>query len=107
MKWNTNGIKFLRGDYEALIAHFDGLGPWFSLRGMATQQTQKSAFKRLGEVVGAKQCEVKLEYDDDGNEVEGDVVVFMQSYNGDWCFYREEPHGLVPICRYTPEEVTA
>lgn len=59
MRWNTSGIKFRRGCYEPLIARFDGKGTWYSPRAMMTQQAMRSSFRKLGEHLEAKQCEVK------------------------------------------------
>lgn len=81
MKWNKNGIQFRRGCYETLIAQFDGCGNWWTFGGMATQQTMRSMFKRLGEYFGASHCEVKALFDDNDLETEESVVYFRFSYD--------------------------
>ena len=98
MKWIVqDGIKFERGNKEVLIARFNEDGAWFTLRAQATQQTQKSEFKRLGETLGAKSCEVKKYYDDNDIETETEVIVFMSMYDGSWRFYVETPQRLEPV----------
>lgn len=98
MKWiNKEGVKFLRGCYEGLMARYDDTDIWFCMRGLATQQTQKAAFKRLGEYFNANVCEVKNLWDEDGNAVEDNVVVFMRLYSGEYKFYIETEHDLKPI----------
>ena len=98
MKWiNNEGIKFLRGDYEGLIAKFDDVPQWFCMRALATQQTQKSAFKLLGEYFQAEKCEVKHMGDEDGNCVEEGVVIFEKMYSGEYKFYVETEQGLKPL----------
>lgn len=76
MRWNTSGIKFRRGCYEPLIARFDGKGTWYSPRAMMIQQAMRSSFRKLGEHLEAKQCEVKPLYDDDDNLTETDITDF-------------------------------
>lgn len=104
MKWNTNGIKFARGNYESLIAQYNGSGAWFVMRGLATQQTQKSAFKRFGEFLGAQSCEVKPYYDENDHETESDVAVFMALSDGSYRFYIETEERLEPIELSTIEQ---
>lgn len=89
MRWINNGIKYLRGDYECLIAQFNGIGCWFTLRASATQQTQKSEFKRLANYLDDEItiCEVKKMYDDNDNLVEHDIIVFDFYYDGSCHFF--------------------
>ena len=99
MKWVNNGIKYLRGDHERLIAQFNGKGAWFTLRAFATQQTQKSEFKRLAEYFEDEVaiCEVKKMYDDDDNLTEDEIVVFDFHYDGKCNFYISDGEKLVEI----------
>ena len=97
MKWiNKEGVKFNRGDYEGLMAKFDNWDVWFCMRAMATQQTQKSAFKSLGEYLGATSCEVRYMWDEEGNARENNVVAFM-SCTTEYLFYVDTPDGLKRI----------
>lgn len=96
MKWINNGIKYQRGCHECLIAQYDGKGCWWSLGAIATQQTMKSEFKRLGEYLGAARCEVKKLYDDDDNEVEQNVVVFNFFFCGKLYVVDETTQRYIP-----------
>jgi len=96
MKWKTNGIQFRRGCHECLIAQFDRTGVWWSLGAIATQQTMKSEFKRLGEYLGATQCEVKELYGDDNNEVEQNVVSFRFHYDESLYVADDETQKYIP-----------
>lgn len=91
MKWINNGIQYKRGCYECLIAQFNHCGCWFTLRAMATQQTQKSDFKRLAEYLEDEitVCEVKKLYDDNDNFTvdESEIIVFDFHYDGSCHFY--------------------
>lgn len=89
MKWNNNGIKYERGNYECLIAQYNKTGAWVCVRAMATQQTQKHDFKALGEVISAEECEVKRLYDDNDNPTETNVILFdnMAAYGGGFQFW--------------------
>ena len=89
MKWNNNGIKFERGNYECLIAQYNKSGYWVCVRAMATQQTQKHNFKELGEVLSAKEIEVKKLYDDNDELTETNVILFdnMNAYGGGFQFW--------------------
>lgn len=89
MKWNHNGITYRRGCYETLIAQYDGKGVWFINRGLMTQQTMKSCFKRLGEFLGASSVEVKPMWNEDDSATETNVVVVDRMYDGSYKFYRE------------------
>ena len=82
MKWITNGIEFRRGCHECLIARYDGAGCWWALGAIATQQTMKAEFKRLGEYLGASRCEVKKLYDEDDDQTEWDVASFRFTNGG-------------------------
>lgn len=89
MKWIKNGIEFKRGDYVCLIAKYDTRPEWFAVRATATQQTQKSNFKDLGEYLNAGVVEVKEAYDDDENPVEKNVLLFdnKKAYGGGFSFW--------------------
>lgn len=104
MKWNTNGITFRRGCYECLIAQFDGSGPWWSLGAIATQQTMKSEFRRLGNHLGAASCEVKALYDDSDNETEQNVLCFRFDSYDNLFVAEEETQKYVPYKLISSEE---
>lgn len=89
MKWIKNGVEFRRGDYFCLIAKYDTRPEWFTVRAMATQQTQKHNFKALGEYLGASVIEVKEAYDEDDKLVEKDIILFdnMAGYGGGFQFW--------------------
>lgn len=90
MKWinNIDNIKFTRGDHRPIIAKFDNMDKWFNLRAMATEQSQKSNIKALGDHLGANQCEVKYLYDGDDNVTESEEnIVFFSFINDDVRFY--------------------
>ncbi len=90
MKWNHNGIAYRRGCYEALIAQYDGKGPWYSTGdSIMTQQTMKSYFKLLGKHLNAKSVEVKPLYDEDDNATVSEIRVFTRYYSGAYRFHDE------------------
>lgn len=96
MKWKTNGIQFRRGCHECLIAQFNGCGCWWGLGAMATQQTMKSEFKRLGDYLGATLCEVKELYDENDNETEQDVIYYRFNYLGQLLAADDETQKYIP-----------
>lgn len=63
------------------------------MRALATQQSQKSNFKELGNMFEAEICEVKNLWDDNDAVTEEDVVVFMFMPSGECRFYRSTPEG--------------
>lgn len=81
MKWNNNGIKYLRGCHLVLVAQFDGNGNWWAVGECCTQQAMKAEFKKLGEFLGAEHCEVKRLYNDDDVPVEKPIF-FRFGYDG-------------------------
>lgn len=89
MKWNNNGVKYERGNYECLIAQYNKTGAWVCVRAMATQQTQKHNFKQLGEVISAKEIEVKRAYDDNDELTETNIILIdnMAAYGGGFQFW--------------------
>lgn len=87
MKWNNNGITYNRGNYECLIARYDDSDIWFTPRAMQTQQCAKSNFKRLGELLEAKNCEVQPMYNDSDEWTHDKIVVFDLRYSGECKFY--------------------
>ncbi|RGD22780.1 hypothetical protein DW651_03040 [Subdoligranulum sp. AM23-21AC] len=86
MKWNKNGIKFLRGCHEVLIAQYDGKGPWYCNIPIMTQQSMKTCFKELGEYLEAESVEVKYLYDEDDTPTENETMDFMRKYDGTYIF---------------------
>lgn len=94
MKWNNNDVRYERGNYECLIAQYNKTGAWVCVRAMATQQTQKHSFKELGDVISAKEIEVKRAYDDNDKLTETNVILIdnMAAYGGGFQFwtYNEE-----------------
>lgn len=98
MKWMTNGVMFRRGCYECLIARFDDTPAWYTTRAMQTQQSQKSNFKRLGELLGAAKCEVKLMYNEDDTWTEENILVFDFRSSGECKFYTlHEDGSMEPV----------
>ena len=94
MKWINNGVKYERGNHEFLIAKYDETDVWFTVRAnIATQQTQKALFKRLGEYIGASKCEVLPMYDDNDNWTKGNIVVFDFMSSGECRFWRLNEDG--------------
>ena len=94
MKWINNGIKYERGNHEFLIAKYDDTEVWFTVRAnIITQQSQKSLFKRLGEYLGANKCEVLPMYNDEGEWVKGDIVVFDFMSSGECRFWNLNDDG--------------
>lgn len=93
MKWNNNGIKYQRGCYECLIAKFDDVDVWFTPRAMQTQQTMKANFKRLGELLETKVCEVMPMYGDNDEWTQENIVVFDFMYSGECRFYSLHEDG--------------
>ena len=106
MKWKHNGITYPRGSYEALIARYNSDGAWFVARGLMTQQTMRSSFKALGEALNAHSIEVKRLYDDNDNETETEVIVFMKRYDGRYTFYLETPERLQTIDSHGLDTIT-
>ena len=106
MKWNNNGIKYERGNYECLIAQYNKTGHWVCVRAMATQQTQKHNFKALGEVISAKEIEVKKLYNDNDELTETNVIYFdnMAAYGGGFKFwtYNLEKINMNYLDKYLP-----
>lgn len=90
MKWNNNGIKYERGNYECLIARYNDTGYWVCVRADATQQTQKSNFKDLGEFLSASKCEVKHLYDVDDELTETNIILIdnLKAYGGGFAFWK-------------------
>lgn len=86
MKWNNNGIAYRRGCHEALIAQYDGKGPWYCNIPMMTQQCMKGCFKELGEYLGAESVEVKHLFDEDDAPTENETMDFMRKYDGTYIF---------------------
>lgn len=99
MKWIKNGIEFKRGNYEVLIAKFDDTPVWFTLRAMATQQSQKGRFKQLGEMFEASRCEVKLMYNDADEWTEENIVVVDFMYSGECKFYNLNEDGSMNLIK--------
>lgn len=98
MKWMTNGVAFRCGCYECLIARFDDTPTWYTPRAMQTQQSQKSNFKRLGELLGAAKCEVKPMYNEDDTWTEENILVFDFRSSGECKFYTlNEDGSMVPL----------
>lgn len=102
MKWNNNGIQYKRGCYECLIARYDESSVWFTPRAQQTQQSQKSNFKRLGELLEASKCEVMPMYDDNDEWTQNSIVVFDFHYSGECKFY-----SLLEDGRMIPMDVKA
>lgn len=89
MKWIHNGVKYERGNHEFLIASFDGVDVWFTVRAnIATQQTQKSLFKRLGDYIGASMCEVLPMYNKNEEWTKENIVVFDFLSSGKCLFWK-------------------
>lgn len=98
MKWNNNGIQYKRGCYECLIAKYDESPIWFTPRAQQTQQSQKSNFKRLGELLEASKVEVMPMYGDDDEWTQETIVVFDFMYSGECKFYAlREDGAMMPI----------
>lgn len=88
MKWTHNGIRYERGNHEFLIAKFDDTELWFAVRAnIATQQTLRSLFKRLGEYFNANKCEVLPMYDDHDEWSKEPIVVFDFMSSGECRFW--------------------
>lgn len=98
MKWINNGVRYERGNYECLIAKFDDLDMWFTLRAQATQQAQKNRFKQLGQLFEAVKCEVLPMYSEDNEWTKNHIVVFDFNYSGECKFYSlHEDGSITPI----------
>lgn len=95
MKWIHNGIKYERGNHEFLIAQYDDVDVWFTVRAnIATQQTQKALFKKLGEHFEASKIEVLPMYDDNDEWTKENIVVFdFISLNGEYRFWKLHEDG--------------
>ena len=94
MKWIHNGVKYERGNHEFLIAKFDDTDVWFTVRAnIATQQTQKSLFKRLGEYLEASKCEVLPMYGADDEWAKENIVVFDFMSSGNCLFWNLNEDG--------------
>lgn len=104
MKWINNGVTYKRGNYECLIAKFDDAPVWFTPRATQTQQTQKSNFKRLGELLDANKCEVKPMYNDSDEWTEENIVVFDFMYSGECKFYHLNEDGSMILIDTTEAE---
>ena len=115
MKWNNNDVKYERGNYECLIAQYNKTGFWVCVRANVTQQTQKHNFKTLGELLSAKECEVKRAFNDIDELTETNIILIdnMAAYGGGFQFWtcneemdkvkkinQSELHKYLPVPTY-------
>lgn len=91
-------MTFRRGCYECLIVRFDDTSPWYTPRAMQTQQSQRSHFRRLGELLGAAKCEVKPMYNEEDFWTEENIMVFDFRSSGECKFYTlHEDGSMEPV----------
>ena len=99
MKWIHNGVKYERGNHEFLIAKYDDVDVWFTVRAnIITQQSQKSNFKRLGEYLEANKIEVLPMYNEKDEWTKENIVVFDFHSSGECMFWTlQEDGGMIRI----------
>lgn len=85
LKWKiAEGIQFSWGNYMRLIAKFDNSRKWLENGANCTVQDFRSDVRRLAQVYGAKEVELKPLFDEDDNATEKreNVVQFLKLSSG-------------------------
>lgn len=100
LRWKISGeVKFSRGNYMRLIAKFDNSRKWIENGAICTVQDFRSDVRKLAQVYGAKEVELKPLFDEDDKATEKreNVVQFLQLSSG--YFFR------IPLLRRDGEPI--
>lgn len=111
MKWITNGVNFLRGNWEPIIARFDNSKMWLMDGCCCTADTFKASIRKLAQEYGASTVEVKplLNEKDQPTEDRSNVVNFKRLSKGYWFYIpKAVPEGAKrEFIEFSKEEVFA
>ena len=112
LKWNMNNVVAARGNTYTCIARFDNSRFWLKVNAITSVQNFKGDIRRIAQLVGAKEVEIKyLHMDDEAGtltEPRENIVLFSDRGGDDYRYFTE---SLDPVTnrrsiRYlAPEEV--
>lgn len=112
LKWNMNNVVAARGNNYACIAMFDNSRFWLKENAITPVQNFKKHIRRIAQIVGAKEVEIKyLHMDDEAGtltEPRENIVLFSNRGGDDYRYFTEsiDPVTNRRIIHYlAPEEI--
>lgn len=78
LKWNIEkGITFTRRNWNTLLVKYDVSDYWFTTNYFGWTGTQRETFRRVGKLLGANTCELRMAYDENDNPIVSDEEVMI------------------------------
>ncbi|EHG21748.1 hypothetical protein HMPREF9334_00451 [Selenomonas infelix ATCC 43532] len=93
LKWNMNNVVAARGNTYTCIARFDNSRFWLKVNAITSVQNFKGDIRRIAQLVGAKEVEIKyLHMDDEAGtltEPRENIVLFSDRGGDDYRYFTE------------------
>lgn len=93
LKWNMNNVVAARGNTYTCIARFDNSRFWLEVNAITSVQNFKGDIRRIAQLVGAKEVEIKyLHMDDEAGtltEPRENIVLFSNRGGDDYRYFTE------------------
>ena len=93
LKWNMNNVVAARGNTYTCIARFDNSRFWLKVNAITSVQNFKGDIRRIAQLVGAKEVEIKyLHMDDEAGtltEPRENLVLFSDRGGDDYRYFTE------------------
>lgn len=93
LKWNMLNVVAARGNTYTCIARFDNSRFWLKVNAITSVQNFKGDIRRIAQLVGAKEVEIKyLHMDDEAGtltEPRENIVLFSDRGGDDYRFFTE------------------
>ncbi|WP_302949716.1 hypothetical protein [uncultured Selenomonas sp.] len=93
LKWNMNNVVAARGNTYTCIARFDNSRFWLKVNAITSVQNFKGAIRRIAQLVGAKEVEIKYLHMDDEvgtlTEPRENIVLFSDRGGDDYRYFTE------------------
>ena len=93
LKWNMNNVVAARGNTYTCIARFDNSRFWLKVNAITSVQNFKSDIRRIAQLVGAKEVEIKYLHMDDEvgtlTEPRENIVLFSDRGGDDYRYFTE------------------
>lgn len=112
LKWKMNSVVAARGNTYTCIARFDNSRFWLKVNAITSVQNFKGDIRRIAQLVGAKEVEIKYLHMDDAEgtltEPRENIVLFSDRGGDDYRFFTEsiDPVTGRHIINYlAPEQV--